>query len=293
MANFFFFQQSTVVVVRSTLSWRTTERVWPVQGEVLWSLYSQIITTKWVRGVREQESAERVWPVQGEVLWSLHSQIITTKWVRGVREQRPRPKKSPGRGFGRQRTRQTFSCWDLWSEIKTVSFGLERFASSDYDIFFYTGFQNYIASIAYWNFVKPCSETVLSWNRARAKKRKTGKKEILLTLRFQTIERQLSGKSTAWIIRAWPGKQIWCLCKYCLWCGCHLGKLSLHITMDIACVAFKRKDKEHLLNSFKGKYENVQGILDCTELKCELLKDYQRSCLWPVHNLTNVLRLWV
>ena len=55
-----------------------------------------------------------------------------------------------------------------------------------------------------------------------------------------------------------------------------MGKLSLHITMDVACVTFKRKDKKHLLNSFKGKYENVQGILDCTELKCELLKDYQK-----------------
>ena len=48
-------------------------------------------------------------------------------------------------------------------------FGLERFASSDDDIFFYTGFQSYSALIAFWNFVKPCSLSFLSWNRARAK----------------------------------------------------------------------------------------------------------------------------
>ena len=38
----------------------------------------------------------------------------------------------------------------------------------------------------------------------------------------------------------------------------------------------KEKIKEHLPDSFKGKSENVRGILDCTELKCELPKEYQR-----------------
>ena len=38
----------------------------------------------------------------------------------------------------------------------------------------------------------------------------------------------------------------------------------------------KEKIKENLPDSFKGKYENVRGILDCTELKCELPKDYQK-----------------
>ena len=38
----------------------------------------------------------------------------------------------------------------------------------------------------------------------------------------------------------------------------------------------KEKIKEHLPDSFKGKYENVRGMLDCTELKYELPKDYQK-----------------
>ena len=38
----------------------------------------------------------------------------------------------------------------------------------------------------------------------------------------------------------------------------------------------KENVKEHLPDSFKGRYENVRGILDCTELKCELPRDYQK-----------------
>ena len=45
---------------------------------------------------------------------------------------------------------------DLRQRLSLSKFGLERFASSDDDIFFYTGFQSYNALIAFWNFVKPC-----------------------------------------------------------------------------------------------------------------------------------------
>ena len=38
----------------------------------------------------------------------------------------------------------------------------------------------------------------------------------------------------------------------------------------------KENVKEHLPDSFKGRYENVRGMLDCTELKCELPRDYQK-----------------
>jgi len=38
----------------------------------------------------------------------------------------------------------------------------------------------------------------------------------------------------------------------------------------------KEKVKQHLPESFKGRYESVRGILDCIELKCELPKDYQK-----------------
>ena len=58
---------------------------------------------------------------------------------------------------------------DLKRRLSLSKFGLERFACSDDDIFFYKGFQSYNALIAFRNFVKPCAESLLSWNRARAK----------------------------------------------------------------------------------------------------------------------------
>ena len=58
---------------------------------------------------------------------------------------------------------------DLKQRLSLSKFGLERFASSDDDIFFYTGFQSYNALIAFSNFVRPCTESLLSWNRAHAK----------------------------------------------------------------------------------------------------------------------------
>ena len=38
----------------------------------------------------------------------------------------------------------------------------------------------------------------------------------------------------------------------------------------------EEKIKEHLPDLFQGKYEIVQGILDCTELKCEPSKGFQK-----------------
>ena len=54
-------------------------------------------------------------------------------------------------------------------ELFLSKFGLERFGSNDDDIFFYTGFQSYRTLMAFWNFIKPCSESLMSWNTAREK----------------------------------------------------------------------------------------------------------------------------
>lgn len=93
---------------------------------------------------------------------------------------------------------------------------------------------------------------------------------------WSAMDVSVSDKGTAWIVRAWPDTRTWC--NYCLWCGCPMCKLSLHITGKFACAAFRRKDiKEHLPDLFQGKYEIVQGILDCTEVKCEPSKGFQKD----------------
>ena len=50
---------------------------------------------------------------------------------------------------------------------------LERFGSNDDDIFFYTGFRSYRAFMAFWNFIKPCSESLMLGNTAREKVRES------------------------------------------------------------------------------------------------------------------------
>ena len=56
--------------------------------------------------------------------------------------------------------------YDLKQKLLLSKFGLERFGSNDDDIFFYTGFQSYRALMAFWNFIKPCSGSLMSWNTA-------------------------------------------------------------------------------------------------------------------------------
>ena len=79
---------------------------------------------------------------------------------------------------------------DLRQRLSLSKFGLERFASSDDDIFFYTGLQSYNALVAFWNFVKPCSESLLSWNRALAKVKGNLADTAFPFLQGQTTEKQ-------------------------------------------------------------------------------------------------------
>ena len=105
---------------------------------------------------------------------------------------------------------------------------------------------------------------------------------------WSAMDVSVSDKGTAWIIRAWPDTRIWC--NYCLWCGCRMCKLSLHITGKFACAAFRRKDiKEHLPDLFQGKYEIVQGILDCTELNVNHPRAFRsvQKCIQIVNLMTH------
>ena len=52
--------------------------------------------------------------------------------------------------------------YDLKQKLFLSKFGLERFGSNDGDIFFYTGFQSRRALLAFWNFIKPCSGSLMS-----------------------------------------------------------------------------------------------------------------------------------
>ena len=168
---------------------------------------------------------------------------------------------------------------------------MERFGSNDGDIFFYTGFQSRRALLAFWNFIKPCSESLMSWNTARERvkesstnnvnpfpflqgqeKQRNRKREIepidqlwlfLTRVRLGLFERDLAHGFSVSVSTVSDVFITWANYLYIM-----LGSLPLWPSRD--------KIKQHLPDSFKGRYENVRGILDCTELKCELPKDYQK-----------------
>ena len=52
--------------------------------------------------------------------------------------------------------------YELKQKLFLSQFGLERFGSNDNDIVFYTGFQNYRTLMAFSNFIKPCSKSLMS-----------------------------------------------------------------------------------------------------------------------------------
>ena len=143
--------------------------------------------------------------------------------------------------------------------------------------------------IAFWNFVKPCSESLLSWNQARSKVNGNATDTAFPYLQGQKKEKQRKRKIE-------PIDQMWMflprvrlgLFKRDL---AHRFNVSVSTVSDVVITwahylyillgslpgrPSKEKVKQHLPESFKGRYENVRGILDCTELKCELPKDYQK-----------------
>ena len=46
-----------------------------------------------------------------------------------------------------------------------------------------------------------------------------------------------------------------------------LGGLPIWVSKD--------EFKEYLPEGFKDQYQDIRGIFDCTEIKCEMPKDYQ------------------
>ena len=84
--------------------------------------------------------------------------------------------------------------YDLKQKLLLSKFGLERFGSNDDDIFFYTGFQSYRAFMAFWNFIKPCSGSLMSWNTARRKVKESSANNANLFPFLQGQEKQRNRK---------------------------------------------------------------------------------------------------
>lgn len=173
-------------------------------------------------------------------------------------------------------------------QVEISKFGIERFCGSDEDIFFYTGFPNYSTLMACWEYVKPSAESLLTWKHARTKadkksggpfpylhtneeKQRFKSRNIqpidqlwmfLTRVRLGLFERDLAFRFQVSVSTVSDILITWTNYLYVM-----LGSLPIWVSKD--------KIYQNLPESFKGEYEDVRGIFDCTEIKCDMPKDYQ------------------
>lgn len=175
----------------------------------------------------------------------------------------------------------------LKRQLELSKFGIERFKSSDDDIFFYTGFPNYDTLMAFWEYVKPCADSLITWKLARSKseqnttavfpylhevdKERERSRNIepidqlwmfLTRIRLGLFERDLAHRYGVSLSTVSDVLITWVNYLYIM-----VGSLPIWAPKD--------KIKQNLPEGFKGQYENIRGILDCTEIKCDMPKDYQ------------------
>lgn len=176
---------------------------------------------------------------------------------------------------------------DLKCELALSKFCIERFKNSDDDIFFYTGFPNYNTLMVFWEYVKPCAESLISWNLARSKseenftasfpylhevdKKRERRRSIdpidqlwmfLTRIRLGLFERDLAHRYGVSVATVSDVLVTWVNYLYIM-----LGSLPIWVSKD--------KIKDYLPEGFKGQYQDIRGIFDCTEIKCDMPKDLQ------------------
>ena len=176
---------------------------------------------------------------------------------------------------------------DLKRQLLLSKFCIERFKNSDDDTFFCTGFPNYNTLMALWEYVKPCAESLISWNFARSKseenftatfpylhevdKERERSRIIdpidqlwmfLTRIRLGLFERDLAHRYGVSVATVSDILVTWVNYLYIM-----LGSLPIWVSKD--------KIKKYLPEGFKGQYQDIRGIFDCTEIKCDMPKDYQ------------------
>ena len=251
-----------------------------------WSTNCKESSERTLRAKAREDSAVRPFVVSSETKSTSRSSTAVDTCKNG----KPKEEDSEDKPLAPERDLVAEN-FELRQKLCLCKFGLERFGSNDDDIFFYTGFESYRALIAFWNFVKPCSESLISWKNARAKVKGDHADP---SVPFPFLQQQENERNRKREME--PIDQLWLFLT-----RVHLGlferDLAHRFGVSVSTVSdvfvtwanylyimlgslpvwpSKENVKEHLPDSFKGRYENVRGILDCTELKCELPRDYQK-----------------
>ena len=129
-----------------------------------WSTNCKESSERTLRAKAREDSADRPFLVSSET----KSTSRLSEAVDTCKNGKPKEEDSEDKPLAPERDLVAEN-FELRQKLSLCKFGLERFGSSNDDIFFYTGFESYRALIAFWNFVKPCSESLISWKNARAK----------------------------------------------------------------------------------------------------------------------------
>uniref|UniRef100_A0A3P8PQV8 DDE Tnp4 domain-containing protein n=1 Tax=Astatotilapia calliptera TaxID=8154 RepID=A0A3P8PQV8_ASTCA len=173
-------------------------------------------------------------------------------------------------------------------ELKMQSaFGLQRFAGSDDDIQFYTGFASYRHFMMFWGLIEPSVHKVIYRSRSEATERRSEAVNASHTRQslqpidelflFQMClaagleERDLADRfgihplTVSGIISSWTNYLYTLLGSVCIWIDAE----------DI---------KAHLPDDFKD-FPDTQVIVTCTELKCQTASSTlpQREMFSPSH----------
>jgi hypothetical protein len=174
------------------------------------------------------------------------------------------------------------------------TFGLERFSGSNEDINFYTGFPDYQTLIEFWKYIEPNSSrltyysylknsTDVNFNNAFPYLNLTEKKFpgssvgaqrslqpidefclFLTRLRVGLLERDLAFRFNISVPTVSDIIITWSNYMYIM-----LGSLPVWTSREVI--------KLHLPEAFRGRFENVRCIIDCTEVKCEKPQDLQKQ----------------
>ena len=161
---------------------------------------------------------------------------------------------------------------DLKRQLLLSKFCMERCKNNDDDIFFYTGFPNYNTLMAFWEYVKPCAESLISWNFALSKseenstatfpclheveKERERSRDIdpiwmyLTRIRLGLLERDLAHRYGVSVATVCDILVTWVNYLYIM-----LGSVPIWVSKD------------------KIRYQDIRGIFDY--IKCDMPKDYQ------------------
>ena len=178
---------------------------------------------------------------------------------------------------------------------RIYKFGLERFSGSSEDIKFYTGFPDYQTLIEFWKYVEPSASNLTYFSYVR-----DNTDSINLDNHFPYLggeQKKFPGSNVGCRRTLQPIDEFWLFLT-----RLRLGlferdlafrfNISEQVVSDIIITwanflylmlgslpiwSSKEQIKQYLPEVFKGEFENIRCIIDCTEIKCQTPQDLEKQ----------------